>query len=60
VAAVVTLLSPVIALIVALFLLGGQTDPRKRSQLRTWAWISAGWAALVVTVLLLLQTITLN
>lgn len=44
-AVLATLCFPVIALIVALLLLGGQTDPRKRSQLRTWAWISGGWLA---------------
>jgi hypothetical protein len=45
---------PLIALIAALLLQGGQADPRKKSQLRTWAWASgiwlvvaaAGWAVL--------------
>ena len=59
-AAVATVLFPLLALIAALFLMGGQTDARKRSELRNWAWISGGWAALVVAVLLRLQTITLT
>jgi len=59
-AAVATLLFPLIALIVALLLRSGETDPRKRAALRNWAWISVGWAALVSVVLLLLQTITLG
>ena len=40
-AVLATLFFPLISLIAALLLLGGQTDPRKRSQLRTWAWVSA-------------------
>jgi len=59
-AAIMTVLFPVIALIVALELRSSQTDARKRSELRNRAWISGGWAALVVVVLLLLQTITLT
>jgi hypothetical protein len=34
---------PLIALIAALLLQGGQSDPRKKAQLRTWAWVSGGW-----------------
>jgi hypothetical protein len=34
---------PLIALIAALLLQGGQPDPRKKGQLRTWAWVSGGW-----------------
>jgi hypothetical protein len=38
-----TIFFPFIALIVALVLQGGQSDPRKKEQLRTWAWASLGW-----------------
>jgi hypothetical protein len=43
------------ALIAALLLQRRQGDPRKRSQLRTWAWISGGVLGLEV-VWFLLQT----
>jgi hypothetical protein len=49
-----TLSFPLISLIAALLLLGAQTDPRKRSALRTWAWASAGWIALQGIVLVAL------
>jgi uncharacterized membrane protein len=38
-----TIFFPFIALIVALVLQGGQRDPQKQAQLRTWAWASLGW-----------------
>ena len=41
-AVLATLSFPFIALIAALLLQGGQADPRKKSQLRTWAWASGG------------------
>ncbi len=41
-AVLATLFFPFIALIAALLLQGGQADPRKKSQLRTWAWASGG------------------
>jgi hypothetical protein len=44
---------PLISLIVALLLMGGQQNERKRGQLRTWAWISVGWIALQVLFVLL-------
>ena len=52
-AGLATLFFPFISVIAALLLLGGQTDPRKRSQLRTWAWVSGGWIVfgLVLVVL---------
>ena len=49
-AVVGTLLFPFISLIVALVLQGGQTDLRKREQLRTWAWASGGWLLFGVVV----------
>ena len=58
-AVLATLFFPFIALIAALLLLGGQTDPRKRSQLRTWAWVSGGWIALDVVVAVFLALVTL-
>ena len=45
-AALATLLFPLIALVAALLLQGGRRDPRKRSQLRTWAWVSGGFLLL--------------
>jgi hypothetical protein len=56
-AALATVIFPLIALIAALLLLGSQTDPRKRSALRTWAWVSGGWLALGVVILVLLASV---
>ena len=56
-AALATVLFPFIALIAALLLQGGETDPQKRSQLRTWAWISCGWLVLEAVVLVLLANV---
>jgi hypothetical protein len=47
-AVLATVFFPLIALIAALILQGGQPDPVKRGQLRRWAWLSAGWMALQV------------
>ena len=44
-AVLATLFFPFIALVAALLLQGGDVDPRKRAQLRTWAWVSGGWLA---------------
>ncbi len=52
-AVLATLFFPFIALIAALLLQGGQTDPRKKSQLRTWAWVSGGWMLLGVLLVVL-------
>jgi drug/metabolite transporter (DMT)-like permease len=41
-AVLATLFFPLIALIAALILLGNERSPRRRSQLRTWAWASGG------------------
>ncbi len=49
-----TLFFPLISLIAALVLQGGQTDPQKRSALRTWAWVSGGWMVLQVVVFIAL------
>ena len=57
-AVLATLLFPFVALIAALLLQGSQTDPHKRSQLRTWAWASVGWLVLGVVVAVLLATVT--
>lgn len=59
-AVLATLCFPFISLIVALLLQGGQTDPRKRSQLRTWAWASAGWLVFGVLVAVLLALVTVH
>jgi hypothetical protein len=39
-AAVATFFFPVISLIAALMLMSGEPNPRKRGQLKTWAWAS--------------------
>ena len=41
-AVLATLFFPLIALIAALLLMGNENNPHKRSQLRTWAWVSGG------------------
>jgi fumarate reductase subunit D len=58
-AALATVFFPFIALIVALLLMGGQRDPAKRSQLRTWAWVSGALLLLEAVVLLVLALVTL-
>jgi hypothetical protein len=53
-AVLATLFFPLIGLVAALVLLKGQSNPVKRSSLRSWAWVSAGLMvldALVVAVL---------
>jgi hypothetical protein len=52
-AVLATLFFPFIALIAALVLQGGQADPRKKSQLRTWAWASGGLLVLDLLLVLL-------
>ena len=52
-AVVATLFFPVISLIAALFLLGKERDPGKRSMLRTWAFAAAGFLALQALVVFL-------
>jgi len=49
-ATLATLFFPLISLIVALVLMGQQRSERKRAQLKTWAWASAGWIALQFVV----------
>ena len=44
-AVLATLFFPLIALIAALLLMGNETSPARRSQLRTWAWASGGLLA---------------
>jgi heme A synthase len=48
-----TLLFPLIALIAALLLQGGEQSPSKRAQLRTWAWVSGIWTVLGVLLVAL-------
>jgi hypothetical protein len=58
-AVLATLFFPLMALIAALLLQGGQPDPRKKSQLRTWAWASGGLLVLdLVFVLLVVGAFT--
>lgn len=58
-AVLATLFFPLIALIAALLLQGGQEDPRRKAQLRTWAWASGGWLILGTVVLTVLASVTL-
>ena len=58
-AVLATLFFPFISLIAALLLQGGETDPVKRSQLRTWAWASGGWLLFGVAVTMTLALVTL-
>ena len=51
-AGLATLLFPLVAVITALVMLGGQTDPRKRTTLKSWAWFSTVWLVVVVVVLI--------
>ena len=58
-AALATVFFPFISLIAALLLQGSQSDPRKKAQLRTWAWASGVWLALgLLVVVLLVSTAT--
>ena len=56
-AVLATLFFPFIALIAALLLQGGQQDPQKKSQLRTWAWASGGWMVFWVLVSVVLVSV---
>ena len=55
-AVLATLFFPFISLIVALLLQGAQSDPRKKAQLRTWAWASVGWMAFGVLIAVILAS----
>jgi hypothetical protein len=59
-AVLLTLFFPFISLIAALLLQGGQSAPRKKSQLRSWAWASGAWLVFGVVVWVLLTGGTLN
>jgi hypothetical protein len=59
-AVLATLFFPLIALIAALILLGNERNPQRRSQLRTWAWVSGGFMALGVVLFALLASVTLH
>lgn len=55
-AALATVCFPFISLIVALLLLGSESDPEKRSDLRAWAWASAVWTVVPVVLLVWLAS----
>jgi hypothetical protein len=59
-AVLATLFFPLFALIAALLLMGGQTNPAKRSALRTWAWASGGWMVLQIVFFVVLATATFS
>jgi len=52
-AVLATLFFPFISLIVALVLQGAVSEPRKKSQLRTWAWVSGSWLLLGIVIALI-------
>ena len=52
-AVLATIFFPLISLIIALVLMGQQRNERRRAQLRTWAWASAGWIAFQFIVALI-------
>jgi hypothetical protein len=52
-ATLATIFFPLISLIVALVLMGQQRNDRRRAQLRTWAWASAGWIVFQFVVVLI-------
>ena len=56
-AVLATLFFPFISVIAALLLQGGQADPRKKAQLRTWAWASGGWLVLGALLVILLASV---
>ncbi|HZT94524.1 MAG TPA: hypothetical protein VE985_08615 [Gaiellaceae bacterium] len=58
-AVLAALFFPFVSLIAALLLLGAQTDPVKRSQLRTWAWVSGSWLVLGGVVFVVLASVTI-
>ena len=52
-AVLATLFFPLIALIAALLLMGNESNPQKRSQLRTWAWASGAFVVFGFVLVLL-------
>lgn len=48
-----TIFFPLLAFIAALVLQGAETNPRKKSQLRSWAWISGAWLAVGLLIFIL-------
>jgi hypothetical protein len=52
-AGLATFFFPLISLIVALLLMGGERSERLQAQLRMWAWASAGWIAVEVLFVVL-------
>jgi len=49
---------PFVSLLVALLLQGGQTHPRKKEQLRSWAWVSGAWLVIGAVFVAVLSSIT--
>jgi hypothetical protein len=58
-AVLATVFFPFIALIAALLLQGSESDPRKKAQLRTWAWWSGGWLVFGVVFVVVLSSVSL-
>jgi hypothetical protein len=58
-AVLATVFFPFISLIVALLLQGAESDPHKKAQLRTWAWVSGLWLVLGAALMVTLASVTL-
>jgi hypothetical protein len=58
-AVLATVFFPLIALIAALILQGNESDPRKKAQLRAWAWASGGWLLFGAVIMFVLASVTL-
>lgn len=56
-AAIATIFFPLFSLIAALLMMGGQQNPYKRKQLRTWAWACAGFIVLQIVFVVTLAGI---
>jgi short subunit fatty acids transporter len=59
-AVLASLFFPFIALIAALLLQGNESDPQKKAQLCSWAWISGGWLLFGFVIGMLLALVTLH
>ena len=57
-AVLATVFFPLIALIAALILQGNESDPRRKAQLRTWAWASGGWLVFGAVIMFVLVSAT--
>ncbi len=59
-AALATIFFPLFSLIGALLMMGGQQDPAKRKQLRTWAWASGGFIVLQIVFVVIVAGVAVG